>query len=471
MASRPLLLTGGRLITMADGDTGRASCRDVLIRDGNVADLLPRGSKVTDAEVIDAAGRIVLPGFVDTHRHTWQTQLRTVAADWTLFDYLVRMRSIYSGCYTAEDAYLGNHLGALESINAGITTIVDHSHLINSPDHADGLVDGLVESGIRGVFCYGFFVNPTLNPYRIAPEPGWRYQDARRIRTARLSSDNARIRFGIAPQEAEAIPPDVLRSEIGLAREMDAHTISMHVAMGNYDGDNRIVAMLRDAGLLGPDMLFVHGASLGDDELRAMAESGAGLSCTPETELQMGMGFPIAFRAREHGVRTSLGIDIVSNYTADMLVQMRMALQSARAVDNAGLAGFGKAPRSVRRSTRDALRLATLGGAEALHMDSVIGSIAPGKAADILILRADDLHMTPSHDDVAAVVFGARTDDIETVLIDGIVRKRDGKLVGVDLERLKARLAQSAARIEAEYRSVDSAPIEAFWSSLFPHLD
>jgi cytosine/adenosine deaminase-related metal-dependent hydrolase len=224
-------------------------------------------------------------------------------------------------------------------------------------------------------------------------------------------------------------------------------------------------------GLLGPDMLFVHGAALGDDELKAIAQSGAGLSCTPETELQMGMGFPAAFRAREFGVRTSLGIDIVSNYSADMLVQMRMALQSARSVDSAELAVLGKAPRHVRRSTRDALRLATLGGAEAVHLETSIGSIAPGKAADIVILRTDGLHMAPSHDDIAAVVFGARPDDVETVLVDGIIRKRDGMLVGVDLDRLKARLAQSAADIQSRFGSVDPAPVDTFWSSLLPNLD
>jgi cytosine/adenosine deaminase-related metal-dependent hydrolase len=358
----------------------------------------------------------------------------------------------------------------LESLNAGITTIVDHCHLVNSPDHADGLLDGLVDSGIRGVFCYGFFVNPSLNPYRIEPEPDWRYGDARRIRMTRLSSDEGRIRFGIAPQEPEAISAEVLCSEIGLARNLAANAISMHVAMGNYDGGRRVVAMLREKALLGPDMLFVHGASLDDDELRAMAESGAGLSCTPETELQMGMGFPVAFRAREYGVRTSIGIDIVSNYPADMALQARLALQSARAVDNASLAAQRQAPRHIRYRAQDALRMATLGGAEALHMERVIGSIEPGKAADIIVVRTGGLHMTPLGDEGAAILFGARPDDIETVLVDGVVRKRAGRLIGVDLPQLREQIAASAARIEQQFRSVDVAPIGAFWSSVLPHL-
>jgi cytosine/adenosine deaminase-related metal-dependent hydrolase len=444
--------------------------RDILIRDGKIADILPPGSKVDEAEVISAKAMIVMPGLVDTHRHTWQTQLRTVAADWTLFDYIVKMRSIYSAFYTPEDAYLGNLLGALESINAGITTIVDHCHLINSPEHADALIGGLADSGIRGVFCYGFFVNPGHNPYRRASGPGWRYDDVRRVRKERLASDTGRILFGISPQEPEGIPSDVLLEEIALARELGAKTISMHVAMGNYDGGNRVVAGLQRTGNLGQDMLFVHGAALGEDELDAIAASGAGLSCTPETELQMGMGFPVAFAAREHGVRTSLGIDIVSNYAADMFMQMRLALQSARAMDNHALAAQGKAPRNLRYKAGDVLKIATLGGAEALHQERSIGSLERGKAADLILVRDDGLNMTPSPDPVAALVFGATPADVDTVIIDGVVRKRSGRIEDFDVTTLKQRLCESAVRIAEGARTVDHAQIEGFWAQIFPNL-
>ena len=160
---------------------GPAECRaDILIEGERIA-AVASAIEVPDAERIDAAGMIVLPGFVDTHRHTWQTQLRAVAADWSLFDYVGQMRNTYAAFYTPEDAWLGNHAGALEAIDAGVTTLVDHCHILNSPQHADEALRGLQESGIRAVFCYGLFANPTHHPFRRTLDPGWRIADTSRL--------------------------------------------------------------------------------------------------------------------------------------------------------------------------------------------------------------------------------------------------------------------------------------------------
>ncbi len=466
--SSEMLIRGGRLVTMADGSPDERS-GSLLIRDGKIADIQDADAPApAGAEVIDATGMIVLTGFVDTHRHTWQTQLRTVAADWSLFDYLVSMRSVYSAFYSPEDAYLGNLLGALEAVNAGITTVVDHSHLVNSPEHADGLIRGLDESGIRAVYCYGFFVNPKYNPFSMEPSPGWRYDDLRRVIASRKG--NERVLIGVSPQEPEAVPPQVLHDEIKMCREAGARTLSLHVAMGNYDGANRVVEKLAAAGLLGPDLLFVHGAALTPGELEAIAASGAGLSSTPETELQMGMGQPVALMPRSKGVRTSLGIDIVSNYAGDMFAQMRLALQAARAKDNELLAERRQAPRHLRLKARDALRLATLGGAEAVHLEDRVGTLEKGKSADIVMIRTNGIHMTPAPDAIASVVLGATIADVDTVIIDGVVRKRAGQLVNIDLPSLLGRLGQSATKITKDASVIDIAGIRAFWSQIFPHL-
>lgn len=244
----------------------------------------------------------------------------------------------------------------------------------------------------------------------------------------------------------------------------------MHVALGNYDGGGRVVEKLGRAGLLGPDMLFVHGASLTPGELDAIASCGAGLSSTPETELQMGMGQPIAFSARERGVRTSLGIDIVSNYAGDMFAQMRLALQSARALDNQRLAERHQAPRRLGLKVKDALLLATIGGSKALNLENRVGALEKGKAADIVLIRTDSISLTPSPDAIASVVLGAGVADVDTVIIDGVVRKRAGKLVGVDLPLLLGRLRESASRIASDYSTVDLVGIEAVWSQLFTNL-
>lgn len=463
------LIRGGRLVTMADGSPDERTGA-LLVKDGVIADVLSEDAPAPPgAKAIDAKGMIVMPGFVDTHRHIWQTQLRTVAADWSLFDYVVRMRTVYSAFYTPEDAYLGNLLGALEAVNAGVTTVVDHSHLVNSPDHADELLRGLDDLGVRGVYCYGFFVNPRHHPFSQEPTPGWRYDDLRRVAKSRSSGD--RVLIGATPQEAEAVPPELLHKEIKLCRDVGARTISLHVAMGNYDGANRVVEKLAAADLLGPDMIFVHGSALTANELDAIARSGAGLSSTPETELQMGMGQPVALLTGSHGVRTSLGIDIVSNYAGDMFAQMRLALQTARAADNLRLAEQRQAPRRIRLKVRDALRLATLGGAEALHLEDRIGTLEKGKAADIIMIRTDGIHLTPASDAIASVVLGANIADVDTVMVDGVLRKQGGKLVGVDLPSLLARLERSSAKLAKDFSTVELNPIEAFWNQIFPHLN
>lgn len=440
------------------------SCRetagDLLVEGERIAAVGP-GLKAADAEVIDARDCVILPGLVDAHRHVWQTALRTVAADWSLFDYAVGIRYGYAGWYRPEDVYLGNLVGALEALDAGVTTVVDHCHVLHSPEHADAALAGLREAGIRAVFCYGTFESPA-HAIGVAPPPrDWRPADARRVRRELLAADEALVRFGLAPAEAEIMPFDLLAEEIRLARELGALRISCHVAMGPYDHGARLVARLAAAGLLGPDLLFVHGAALGDDELRLLRESGAALAVTPETELQMGMGFPVAARASAAAVRTGLGVDIVSSSAGDLLLQARLALQTARAVANAAHGAAGRAPARIAPTVEWALRLATSGGAAATGLDSAIGTLEPGKQADLIVVRTDALHLTPAPDAAAALVLGARPEDIDTVMVGGRIRKRRGRLLGVDWPLLRQRVLACAERLRAGFARLDLEPVRA----------
>jgi cytosine/adenosine deaminase-related metal-dependent hydrolase len=413
---------------------------------------------------------IVLPGFVDTHRHVWQTQLRTVATDWSLFDYFIRMRLVYASFYSAEDAYLGNLAGALEALDAGVTTIVDHCHIVNTPEHADEALRGLTEARIRALFCYGLFATARHHPFRLPDGPEWHFDDARRLRRERLASDTGRILFGLAPSEIEANAFETNAREIAFARELGAWRISCHVAMGAYDLGHRFVGRLCEAGLLGEDLLLVHGAALTDRELALIRDAGAGISSTPETELQMGMGFPVAWRALAGGVRAGLGIDIVSNYAGDMFAQMRLALQTERARENAAREARGETPRAIRPRARDVLRLATLGGAEVAGLAHRIGSLEVGKDADVVLIRTDGIHLTPVTNAVGAVVLNATAADVDTVLVGGEVVKRDGRLVGVDWTALRARLSSSRDRIVAGFHSVDVGAIETMFAPFYPRL-
>lgn len=452
--SDKILIRGGRVLSMVDGEDERRA--DILVSDGRIA-AIETQIDGADARAIDATGMIVAPGLVDTHRHVWQTQLRTVATDWTLLDYGAYMRRLASRLYTADDAYLGNYVGALEALAAGVTTLVDHCHIINTPDHAENAAQGFLDAGIRGIFCYGTFENVPSIPIEVPADPQWRQVAARRLRETHFGTDTGLVRFGFAPSEAEAMPFEQLADEIRFARSLNAAAISMHVAMGAYDRGLHVVERLHEAGLLGPDLLFIHGAALTDRELDLIRDSGGGVSATPETELQMGMGFPVHHRSQERGVRTGLGVDIVSNYSGDMFMPMRLGLQSIRAQRNDVLERDKKAPRLVTVPARAALRIATLGGAEAIHHEDLIGSLQIGKRADIILVSTNAIHMTPTHDAVGGLVLNARPEDVDTVIVDGRLVKENGALLHVDWSRLRERFMISAERIIAGYRDGDAA--------------
>jgi cytosine/adenosine deaminase-related metal-dependent hydrolase len=464
-APHKLLITNARIVPMTDGSEEISA--NILVSGDEIAGI---GTDVwdADAEVIDARQGILLPGFVDTHRHTWQSQLRSTAGDWTLFDYVVRMRMTYSRFYEPEDVYLGNMLGAAEALNSGITTLVDHCHIINSPDHTDEAIRGLADSGIRGLFCYGIYANPISHaPFAVEADGAWRIEDFRRIAARGFGSSGGRIILGMAPSEPSQSPIDNMAWELRVARENGAQAISLHVGLGPYHRGGEIVCELAEAGALCPELLFVHGASLTDRELALIANAGAGLSSTPETELQMGMGFPVAARARAAGVRASLGVDIVSNCSGDMFTQMRLMLQAARAQSNDAFERQGLAPRNVAIPARDVLRLATLGGAEALGLEKRLGTIEVGKQADLILVRTDGVGIAPATNAVNAVLFHGSPELVDLVLVAGRIVKRDGKLRSVNWPAMSDAFCRSATRIVAEAANVNTKEMEAIVASLF----
>ena len=463
------LIKGGRVLTMADGDKERQA--DILIEDGRIAAIETEIEPPAGAKIVDAVGSIVLPGFVDTHRHVWQTQLRTVATDWSLFDYFVRMRLGYSTFYTADDAYLGNYVGALEALDAGITTLVDHCHIVNTPEHGEEALHGLHDAGIGAIYCYGTFPNEPRVPMSVPADPAWRHETARALRRSSFGDDKGLVKFGFAPSEAEMMEPDDLAADLKLARELGAQAISCHTALGPYDLGANLVERLQEAGLLGPDLLFVHGASLTDRDLDLIRHADAGISSTPETEMQMGMGFPVAERAVAHGTKVGLGIDIVSNYAGDMFMPMRLGLQATRAVRNERFGARGRAPARIEPAASRFLRMATLGGAEAIHMEREIGSLAVGKRADIAIVSTRAMHMTPAFDGVGALVMNARPSDVTTVFVNGKLVKQEGRLVGVDWQTLRHRFAASAERIAQGFSTVDIAEVYEATQPLIAHLE
>ena len=439
-----LLIRNGYVLSL-DPQVGDIERGDVLVQDGRIVEVAP-SLDVGDAEVIEAEGHVVMPGFVDTHRHTWQTALRAVCADWTLSQYFLGVRSTLSPRYDPDDVYAGNYVGALEALDAGVTTVLDFSHCNVTPSHADAAVQGLRDAGLRAVFAYGYFAPP-------AAEPGFadhaaRVADARRVQREHFPSADGLVTMGIAITETGLIPFEDSRTEVLSARELGvplvAHTgcaWGTQVTMG--------VREFAAHGLLGPDQIHVHCNSLSDHEFDLLVRNDCKVSSSPESELQMGMGHPVIGRCLDRGVKPSLSCDVVSLNSGDMFTQMRLGLQFQRAMDNDPLLARGEDPIELRLTVRDALGWATVNGAEAMGLGSVCGTLTPGKQADLIVVGGDRLNMLPLSEPAAAMVVQANAANVRDVLVAGRAVKRDGQLVGVDTRRLRRLIDDSRERVFA----------------------
>ncbi len=398
--SQRLLLRAGLVIDTEPAPVVHRDT-DVLIEDGRIV-AVGRDLGVTDAEVIDASGRIVLPGFVDTHRHLWEVALRGTAVDVDLMVYLQRILGEFGSRYRPEDVAAGNLVGALECLDAGITTVQDYSHVQHGIEHADAALDALESSGIRAVFGYG----PSPLTGAAVDPAGMRHVVERAA--GRITPALAAIGPAYAPFE-------VVRADWELAASLGVQ-IAVHIGSGPVSFEP--LALLREEGLLRSGVLYVHGNSLPDSELKLIAESGGAMSITPAVESRMEFGDPMAPRLRAAGVTTGLGIDVVTTAPGDMF----SAMQSILAL---GYQSF---------SAADVLRMATLEGARALGLADQIGSLRPGKQADIILLRADDINLIGgSQDPIGTVVTAAHPGNIDTVLVGGQVVKHDGRLLAPGL--------------------------------------
>jgi 5-methylthioadenosine/S-adenosylhomocysteine deaminase len=440
--SERLLIKGGHVLTM-DPAIGELEHGDVLIEDGRIAEVAPE-IDATDAGLLDASGELLMPGFVDTHRHTWQTALRAICADWTLMEYFRGIRQTISPRYTPEDVHVGNYVGALEALNAGVTTILDFSHCMNSPAHADAALEGLRDAGIRAVFGYGYF--PVASDEPAFAEHIDRIEDARRIRNERLSSDDALVTMGIALTEVGLLPFELTKAEIESARELDALVVT-HTGCtwgGSITGGVRELAM---HGLLDSGQVHVHCNCLDDDEFDLLAQAGAKISMSPETELNMGMGHPVVHQCQRRGMNPTLSCDVISLNSGDMFAQMRLITAFQRCIENDAINARGEMPERLALRASEVVAWATTNGAEALGLGSRTGSLTPGKRADVIVVGAEALNMMPRPEPVGAIVFQANASDVKHVLVDGRPVKRDGELVGVNMTRVRRLAEESRERV------------------------
>ncbi len=436
--SRRTVITNGYVLSM-DSEIGELDHGSVLIEDDKILAIESEPGHV-DADVIDAEGGVIMPGFIDTHRHTWQTALRGICADWTLIEYFIGMRSTLSPRYSAEDVYVGNYVGALEALDAGVTTILDFSHCNNTPEHADRAIDGLGDAGIRATFAYGFFAPPMADPHFTSH--GMRLDDARRVRELLDGLPGDLITMGVSLSEPGLIPFDETRSEVLAARELDA-LIATHT--GCIWGLPSGLDQFAFYGLLGPDMIHVHCNACTERDWQLLKDSDGKISVSPETEMQMGMGHPAICKTLDAGLVLSLSCDVMSSNSGDMFTQMRLGIQDARALNNDHFHAKRDDPIEMPYSVRDALEWATINGAKALGLEEEIGSLAPAKQADIIVVGPgnDRLNMLGLANPVGAVVQQANASNVQTVLVAGRPVKRNGRLLGADFNKIAGMLDSS----------------------------
>jgi 5-methylthioadenosine/S-adenosylhomocysteine deaminase len=415
---------------------------DVLI-DGERITAIGPSLAVSDAETIDCAGHFVLPGLINAHMHTWQTALRSVAANWTLLEYFRHVHAGLATLFTPEDIRIATLAGALNQLDHGVTTLVDWCHNNPTPAHTDAALDALKQSGIRAAFLHG---SPKPDP-----KPGERHFSEvphPRAEVERLlkSSLGPRLTLGLAVLGPHYSTLDVSAHDFALAKELGL-VASMHQGGGEAKTPGGWEALVQ-RGLVGPHINIVHGNNLTDAQLRVFVDLGVSFSITPENEMAQGHGHPITGRLRALGSGPSLGVDLESLLSGDMFTVARIALASQRALDNAAERGrSGGIPATSTVPAAEAFGWITARGAAMLGQQDRIGSLAPGKQADIAVMSLGPLAMWPVHDALATLVMQGSGARVRDVLVAGAFAKRDGKLGWPDVAGVRSRLAASGERI------------------------
>ena len=411
-------------IISVDPKVGDLHRGDILIDGSKIAAIAPAIS-ADDAEVIDATNKIAIPGFVDTHRHTWESLLRGTGPDWSLAQYFTGVRVIMGGLYTPEDNYIANLLGAYDALDSGITTLYDWSHNNNSPAHSDAAVRGLKDSGIRGVFGYGN-ANAEWFPPNAIPT---NYDDLRQVRKQHFASDDQLVTMAMAIRGPQFTTLDITEEDIKAARDLGLR-ITVHVGDGLW-GMTKPLVQMKERGLLGSDMTYVHCNTIADEEFKLIGDTGGTASIAPEVEMQMGHGLPPALKLLAAGVRPSISIDVVTTVPSDMFNAMRALISGTRLMVHMKALEQRKGVDPLPLTSRDVLEFATLQGARACGLDHKTGSLTPGKEADIVLISTDSMNLIPMNNPVGGVVEFANSGNVDSIFIAGKPKKRDGKLVGL----------------------------------------
>ncbi|MEV0910617.1 amidohydrolase family protein [Streptomyces hokutonensis] len=431
--ARRILFTGATIVTM-DPELGTLQ-GDLLVEGDTVAAIGPDLS-ADGAVVVDASGTILAPGFVDTHRHAWEAQLRRIMPDVDdLGGYVMTTLAGYATVYRPEDMYIGTRLAALTALDSGITTMLDFSHNSRTREHSEAAIEALRDTGIRGVHA-------SMGPHFGDWDRQWP-ADLTRLKDRYFSSDDQLLTLRLATLATDEIAGPALAYGPELARTAADLGIGVSVDAVFGEASSRAVLSWAEHGILGPDLTLIHATGLTAEAWKAMGESGTTVALAPTSDAQIGLetAIPAVDEALAVGIRPGLSIDVEVALASDLFTQMRalLAIQRMRAVN----AAYGTGGELSRITTRDVLDFATLQGARTNGLGDVTGSLTVGKKADLLVVRADDLNNMPLNDPIGTLVLGSDARNVTAVFVDGQPRKWDGQVLDVDLTALRTEVDAS----------------------------
>jgi 5-methylthioadenosine/S-adenosylhomocysteine deaminase len=448
---RPVVFRDATVLTM---DAGVIEHGDVLVV-GEKIEAVGPGLTVPDGTVeIDASGGILMPGMVDTHRHMWQTALRGLGADWTLTQYFVFYYLTWGKIFRPEDIAAGNLLSSVEAVDAGVTTTLDWSHGLQTIEHGEAAADALAASPGRSVLAYGNLLG--------APWEWANSADFRAFAKRRIDQSTDRLGFQLA-FDVTGDPAFPEKAAFEAARELGLR-VSTHAGVWGATNDNSI-RLMHENGFMTPDVTYVHATTLTEDSYQRIAATGGTVSVSTESEQSAGQGYPPTWALRKHGIGVSLSMDTSVWWSADLFSAMRATLSADRSREHLEAHARGETVTHNALRAEQVLEWATIGGAKALGLADKIGSITPGKQADLVLIRNEQSPaLFPLLHPYGSVVFQAQRGDVDTVLVGGQVVKHQHRLLGSELATAKAAVAQTV-----EYARITMGP-EAWAQAIAPDV-
>ena len=433
---RPVVLRGGTVLTVDAGHTVLEG-HDVLVVDDRIAGVGVDLEVPAGTEEIDARGGIVMPGMVDTHRHMWQTAMRGYGADWTLTQYFVWYYLEHGRKFRPQDVHAGNLVAAIEAIDAGVTTCVDWSHGLQTTQHADAAVDALAAVPGRFLLAYGNIQD--------APASWTGTSELRDFLDRRRGDvEGFQLAFDVTgdPSFPEKPAFEVAR-DLGLP-------VTTHAGVWGATNDDGI-RLMYEHGFMAPETIYVHAATLSADSYHRIAATGGSVSVSTESEQSAGQGYPPTWALRSHDIPVSLSMDTSVWWSGDLFTAMRTTLGADRSREHLEAHARGETVTHAALRAEHVVDMATRGGARALGREADLGSVEVGKKADLVLIRNEHSPVSfPILHPHGHVAFQAQRGDVEAVLVDGRVVKRDHRLVGVDLAAARRAVEETVDHLRGE---------------------